>query len=795
MDLRLKQTALSNLARIDGETAQAAIEKELSKIAASLETETQYDRIAEQLALLDVIAYRVHEEAVELIKNLLIRLSGLELTYHENDYLSEYRNKYSLMVKALEILEHIRYHQPSAILDIFFEYSCHEEEEVKKQAVHGLEAIAGYDLDIFYGDGKDWPGLGWKPQEKIIEKIASFDEGQRKLYFSAIITVCSKMLSPTVEGTQWTYNTVTWRTGTVTADDGMKKIRQNTLKIIKELYSLADNVEQQKSVLNAMNSATRTPHSSKLRDDVLAMIIADTVAVLEFMRDIVNSDSDMQVLQKIEHDTYWLLYHKGELSADIKRLSLEIRDLLYNNAEYKIFRILIGFESIFHNWEKGGVENRNFEQEEKVRKSEMLKLAEEINDSTYDKWKGRIVQYASIKSSDMATFPYFRKFLEHFGETSPKLALRLLSESSEQLENFMVAILCGIAETEEKENVYSLIEGWCDEGKYLSTLASFFEFSSEVNEGLLKKIMDKAKDTNDLPTLNQIIASVSAQYKDGSEDLIEEFFIPIIQILTKHKNSGWIFGFWFRKQRGDILSSMTIDEHKVILGNLLYLNEVDYHAEEILSEIAKRSPELVIEFFCKRLSMEKDDDSEYQAIPFEFHTLSGSLSTIPDKAVDIVRNIYNGDYGLFIYTGARLLKNIFTDFSESFQNKLLQVIQSKKEDDLLFVMAILRNYDGNPIIHNVCKEIIKLLPDDDKLVSKVSVILESTGVVSGEYGFVKAYEQKIAEIKPWLNDSDNKVKTFAQTYTDNLQKRIEYEKKRKDEEIILRKYQYGDSEY
>jgi len=120
----------------------------------------------------------------------------------------------------------------------------------------------------------------------------------------------------------------------------------------------------------------------------------------------------------------------------------------------------------------------------------------------------------------MATFPYFGKFLEHFGKTSPTLALKLLSETSDQLGNFIIAILCGVAETDCKKDVYSLIEGWCDEGKYLSSLARFFEFSLEMNEKLLKEILNKALANNDLNTLNQIIASVSAQYNEANKHLI-----------------------------------------------------------------------------------------------------------------------------------------------------------------------------------------------------------------------------------------------------------------------------------
>ena len=203
--------------------------------------------------------------------------------------------------------------------------------------------------------------------------------------------------------------------------------------------------------------------------------------------------------------------------------------------------------------------------------------------------------------------------------------------------------------------------------------------------------------------------------------------MPALEKLTAYKNSGWILGFWFRKQRGDILTDMQVAEYKAILDNLFWLREVDYHAEEILCEIAKRSPELVIQFFCNRLSKEKDEEDKgrYDAIPFSFYKLSEPLSQHPVQAIDAVLDIYDDNYGLFIYRGARLLKNIFPNFPPDFQQKLLEVVQSREEKDLLFVMAILRNYEGHPIIHNVCKELVKISQEVPEMLEQIQKELSS----------------------------------------------------------------------
>lgn len=798
MDITLKQKALKQLARTAGDVAQTALNKEAERIAATLQAEAQYDQIAVQLELLDTIAYRVSDKAVDIIDSLLDRLKTLDLTYHDAldfpaEKLREYQNNNTLIVKALETLEHIRYHHPAQILDIFFQHSAHTKEDVSRQARRGIEALAGFNLDIFYGDGKGWAGLGWEPQEKVLEKINSLTNAEKRKYTLGIIVACDKILSPTIEGTNWTYKSVAIRSGAVPAMQGIKDIRKQTLTTLEKLYTLADTIEQKKAVIGTMHSATRTPHMGRYGDDVLAMIMQDTATVLQFMKAIVANE-DLQIIQKIEHDAYFFFCRSND--QQVKAKALEVKSILDNHAEYQIFKVLIGFQGVFSEWSSSeqGPGHDDYGSEKALREQKAKDFAESITEDNYQVWKERILNYASIKSNDLATFPYFRRFLENYGKTSPSLAFRMLLEAAQQLEGFMIPILCGVWETSEKTEVRHKITEWIDEGRYLFVLARFFEFTQDLDEELLKKIYTSAKTRSDCNTLSQIISTVSAQYGDGTKHLVKDLFLPALEILTSHKDTGWIFGFWFREQRSDILAAIEPAEYQAILNNLFWIGNIDYHAEEILCKIAEKSPELVVQFFCRRIAEEKEIDvsGKYDAIPFGFHRLSEPLSKIPDQAVDIVLSMYDGNYGMFIYLGARLLKNIFPNFPKPFERKLVQLSQTKNEKNLLFVMAILRNYEGQVFLHEVCKELVRAFPDGERLLNEVTIILQSTGVVSGEYGFVEAYKRKIKEIEPWLDDRDKKIQRFAKSYISSLDKQIAAEKQRADENIILRKHQYGE---
>jgi hypothetical protein len=789
MDIKLKQKGLRQLAGTDGEAALSALNKELNKIETILNKETRFDLLEGQLSLLREIAFRVPEAAIKVAQSFLERLDNLTLTYETSEWASEeqqkkYNNKSSLIKKVLETVERIRYFQPEQSLDIFLSYaSSNEGDEVRKKAAQGLKSLAGFNLDVF-------KKIGTAPQDIIIKKIGSLDEVNRKRFFGSIVTLCYEMLSPTMEGSYWNYKSVVLKTGAVPASNPIDEARSNTLKILTDLYSSASSVSQKKAIISALQQATRTPSNVNYGDDLLKMIFSNTATILEFYKQLIPHE-DLSIIQKIEHDAFWLAKHRGK-DNEILKVALSIKERIDAHAEYRIFKNLIGFEGIFQAWDSE--DDENFDATKKIREEKSKEYAGNIDEKSYEEWKRRIILYSQIKSDDLATFPYFGKFLEFFGAASPMLALRLLNEEAETLRQFVIAILIGIWSTPKKDAARELIQDWINQRLHLFFIARFFEFNPTVDEGLLKQLLGIAIATDDKDILMEMVIIAAKSYNEEHEHLIDELFFPALAHLTKLKESRWVFNFWYREERKNLLAAMNDKGHQMLLDNLIYLKKIDYHAEEILYQIAKKSPELVIKFFGKRLTLkDANEDADYDAIPFNFYKLSPALSPIPDKAVEIVSSWYQ-NYGSFIYEGANLLKIIFPDFSEAFAKALISIIQPENERNLMVVMAVLRNYEGQIATHPVCKALVKVLPEDSKYLAEIRVALESTGVVGGEFGFADAYKRKKVEMASWLNDPDKKVKKFAEHYIANLDKDIVAEQRRAEERIALGKFEWGEGE-
>ena len=103
---------------------------------------------------------------------------------------------------------------------------------------------------------------------------------------------------------------------------------------------------------------------------------------------------------------------------------------------------------------------------------------------------------------------------------------------------------------------------------------------------------------------------------------------------------------------------------------MLVLKKIDYHSEEILYLIAFRDPGLVLGFFFDRFRHELitgTGKSDFEPIPYEFHKLQEPLSKDAKAAVNVVSALYDGNYGMFIFRGARLLRVIFPEFQEDLQ--------------------------------------------------------------------------------------------------------------------------------
>jgi hypothetical protein len=232
----------------------------------------------------------------------------------------------------------------------------------------------------------------------------------------------------------------------------------------------------------------------------------------------------------------------------------------------------------------------------------------------------------------------------------------------------------------------------------------------------------------------------------------------------------------------------------VLLENLICQRRIEAHTEFVLTVLANKYAKRIIDFFDERLALgaTKADDKSYEPIPYEFSELRKRFDGVTDHVVDVVRRRFViGDY-MFQFTGGRFIAAAFPGYSNALNKKLMSYISGGSREDIEFVIRVLSGYHGEPFVIEPCKEIVRQLPTDDRLRDNIEIILQSTGVVSGEFGQVEAYKHKREALIPWLSDADEKVRLFAKRYIASLDRQIAAEQRRSEEDLEMRKRRYED---
>lgn len=268
-------------------------------------------------------------------------------------------------------------------------------------------------------------------------------------------------------------------------------------------------------------------------------------------------------------------------------------------------------------------------------------------------------------------------------------------------------------------------------------------------------------------------------------------FIDCVKELRKRQNTNWVNILWIKK---DILTdSFNKNDWLVIIDSLLLIPNINYDIEDLLSIAAKKYPGEIISFFRERviLKAKKKSEERYDAIPFSFYNLNKPLSENTNIVIKEILKWFEKGEWLFYWEGGHLLQLIFPAFNDILEKRLKELLKSKKKNKAKIVLYILRSYEGETSLHNMCKEFIKMYPKSKKYQTEMFIVLSKTGVVSGEYGFVEAYKRKLNEIQSWESDKSKAVKEFVKQYEIYLKKQIVSSKKRADEEIETRKREFN----
>ena len=809
MDSATRIKVLGRLAQSSTPAADEAIGRACEHAFATLAEGNEYEALEFGIEVLATVGFRRSKEAVSAIDSFIRSVEARHLVHSQEygalvDTLSKYRNAYTLMSKGIEVLSGLRYLETPAVVDTLLWASAHAEEAIRKDATSALSGLAKYNLSVYYGQGtQSGRGIGALPQLSVIDTLENKNDEELKIHLRGVLTLLEGLLSTSMESAEWSYAAVTLSRATTPADGGVAAARQRSISLLKKLYGLFEAKSQKLYIIRVLNAAARAQSMGAENKAHADMISVNAQEVLAFFAQIVKGE-DLQILQKLENDSYWIYYHSP--SEHTRSAALEVKAVIDANEEYAIYKTLIGFEGVFGDWSRSKRDESLALGSRDSRAKEAHEIASRIADEGFDVWRRRILTFAKTESNDMATFPVFYEFLAEVANSYPAFALDLLSKDSDQLSKFLIPILRGLWDSQKRDELLPLVTRWVQEARpektvFLYACVKLFLSTKDVDVELLGKLLDKATELKDAFVLRQVasVAIARSATNEVRRDL-KTLFLRALSRLSELKDANWVREIWLQKEAKEMIAELMPEERREVLKNLYLLPQIDYQAEDVLAVIAEREPRDVVDFFCARLyepherttALSEKENVEYEELPFQFHTLQDSLSSDPVMVVQKVLDCYRKDALLFEFRGAKLLQVIFPHFSTALQEALLRLINEGGDTEMEFVAGVLRAYSGETFIHPVARELIKRLPPGSPFVTEVEIALQSTGVVSGEYGMAEEYEKKRLEVMDWLQDPDDRIRNFAANYIAELEVMRDSERARAEESIALRKFNYGE---
>lgn len=706
--------------------------------------------------------------------------------------------------KAIDVVDTLRYAGPDSIqstFDLLCElYRDATSDNQRKRVLQSAEHLAKNEMAV-------WKQAGPIVQHMLAERILELDLEKAAPIRPVLMKILDELLNPEVSGSASTYKTITLSWRAADPSDALVAIRALAIQSLQKLFRASRSDDEKREVIQALSEAFDTPHRGNYPDGLLHIVLSNTLEIIQFYSSQVSSLS-FELLQKLEHDCLWLFRRSREMPADADRDPaireikekvtaeiLRIRDQMNQNQEFVTYKTLVGFESVFPPaWEDPEFE---VEREQAYRDQEIERITETVNDDNAVEWLGIIRRCLQTKSNDLATFPDFGKFLEQLATKKSSVALRYLDQIDKELESIVPPLLSGL-EVSAPEVLQRKVNDWVGEKKYLAQILWYYKFSKRVDVAALKLAAAAALDSRDEHSVSNAIAAAIARYKDLGGDIIEAILLPGIDHLEKRGNHRWAGGgFGIVHGKDSPFQNLNGDQARRVLAHLVTRESIDTRLDYLIGAIGKAHPNVLIDFLGARVHHERvlKGDGEvarrYDAIPFRLHKANETLKKAPDYMLQRMQEWYREDPKLFSLRAGRLAHSVYQRITPELAASFMRIVETGDEEKITFVLQLLERFEGTPETQPLYKAMVARLPTDSQLLQSVSTGFNATGVVSGEFGMAEAYKERLAAVHLWLEDGNEKVRSFAKAQTAQLERMIAAEQRRAEEDLELRKRNWG----
>ncbi|WP_287307938.1 RelA/SpoT domain-containing protein, partial [Mesorhizobium sp.] len=725
-------------------------------------------------------------EIIDTLSDAVIRAPAMPDVPHKS-YFGEYPGIKSgaVIAKISRILEsgYLLHASPERMLDALIAMRGAAATEDEREPIDDLTR------HFAKHDRRTWQQVGPGLQRLLVDRIAGLEDAAFVAAAPSAAVMLREALSSTVTGTSWQAESVTLHTGSVAVTEDLKAMRRDALHQLERLHSLLGKDAAREDVRHAMLAAGDTPNNAGYTDLLGEVIMDDLAHVVGFFTAMVP-DLGLEARRQLEVDLHhkFYAYHalppgmadKPELVAAQGRLVDAItacRAVLESDPDFDRYRLLVGHDSVTPiMWAKPRI---HYEAAAKERSAGIDALVASVDAASANEWLARLERFVETRSEDMATFLGLQEFIKKLAAAQPDILLDWIPRLSDRLANWLPGMLHGLSDAGHGAAVNPWIETWVAEDKYLSSIAWYLQFAEAFRFDLLATITAKGRAAEDDHILHNVAVAAARQSTKHPDGLFDAIFLPAVQSLSSRGLFGWVGGMFNWDQLG-LLKGLSAEQVEPLLALIIDVPRLGTNGEALLAVIAHEHVQAVIDLIGRRFLHERETgDFRYEDLPHALHYLRTPLAAAPVEIVAAARRWFDADPSFSEFRGGRLIAQLFPNLEHPLYPLLYSQIEESREG-IDFVLSVLRAFEGEKFLHPLLRAIVGFLPAEDELLRIVDIVIDSSGVLVGEYGSVEAQEARKALVAEWETDENEAVRAFATSFVKSADNQLAMERRRAD---------------
>ena len=469
---------------------------------------------------------------------------------------------------VVEIVEHLRYADVTGTLQLLIDiYRDEPNDDIRQQIVNAVQKLSEYNIDAYNQVG---PML----QMALVDHLASMSDAEVDSVRPIALTVWTEAIQADITGTKWKADSVVLSTGALPPSDQLREVRDKAIKALFAAYDRSTDDAQKRTVLSALDAATRIPNQARYSNALLATTLKDATRIVDFVTERAKAAS-YELLQHLEHRflyDYFLatgftedLEHRFGCQAEAKALVaaiLKFRDIINADDRFVRYKVLVGFESIYpSHWT-----DREFAYKaDDYRRGEANRYIDEINAANESDWFDLIARCAGTKSEDLATFPVFGNFINKLAEHKTEVAERFLAKASDDLRNFLAGFLNGLAKSGRHDIYERILESELESARNLAGVVRHLRYSDVKKPDFAARLLKHAIDRGDSVAVIECLLFALEHY--GTEKVAEadKFVGDALTFLNNRKDPRWVWEVWYLEKVTKFYEELTPERTSQVL--------------------------------------------------------------------------------------------------------------------------------------------------------------------------------------------------------------------------------------